>query len=450
MRTRPVFTAALLTVLLSLAGCIQRVYEVRISPRADAEGWERVLTVTETRTEKDAQGREIAKHDKRVTAASFTHDIAPDMGNAGSITTYPTSLGTLTIYSERFRGQPAVADALQARIHAAEEAARLIGGWLKSESANWPAATDLVRWCDESLRADLRDFAVHTWLTGVDRGGARDPAHSAGWLRVLQFLTERGYLQTGDLPQVSRLLMGGADSQATHRWFVRIIARKAGDAPAAAGAAPPAFLRSWEATAASLDSYLRGQPEFDALVQRIKAGAKPGEEPAPADPKQVLGDQLGAMVAGMVPLFVSEAGNWSETLDLELAVPTEPFATNGRWRAGDRHVRWFTMLDGPDDLAMYPLHVFAQWVTPAEAAQERAFGSTALRGVNLAKYCLWRNGLSESEGQAWDDAIASLSAEANASVRLKAAGDRAGIPPSLLDSGIAIIRDGLGRTPSPR
>ena len=442
--------ASILTAVLSLSGCVQRVYEVRMSPRADTAGWDRVLTVTETRTEKDAQGQDIPKQDRRVVPSTFTWDIASDMGNAGSITNYPTTLGSLTIYSERFRGQIAVADGLEARLAAANDAARLIGGWLKSESGAWPGATTLNRWCDDELRNDLRDLAVHVWLTGVDRGGARDPAHSAGWLRVLQFLTERGYLEPGDLSQISRLLMGGVESEATHRWFVRMLARKAGDANVATGGDAPSFLQSWQSMAESLNAYLRQQPEFDALVANIESQSQSTEERTPPEPTQVLGDRLGAMVDGMVPLFANEAGSWSETLDLQIAVPTEPFATNGRWRAESGVVRWFTMLDGPDAKSMYPLNVYAQWVVPDAGTQQRVFGSVALRGVNLAKYCLWRSGLTQTEGQAWDAAVATLRPDSNAADHLKAAGAGGRISQPLLESGMAIIRDGLGRAGSPK
>lgn len=438
-------SAVLLAAAAALPSCVQRLYEVRMSPRAGG-GWDRVLTVTEHRHERDAEGRDVPTQETRISPSSFSRDIGSDVGNAGSITTYRTSLGTLTIYVERIRGQSAVADTVESKIHAAGEAARLIGGWLRSEAPNWPGATDLHRWCEEDLRADLRDLTVHLWLTGVDRGGARDPAHSAGWLRVLQFLTERGYVQPDELAQLSRLLMGGAESDEVHRWWVRMIARKAGDLKVAAGGEPPPFLRSWEATAASLESYLQQQPEFAALVAEAQARAKPDESPERIDAKQVLGDRLAAMSEGMVPLFASETGNWAETLDLELATPVEPFATNGRWRPDRKVVRWFTMLDGPDQPAMYPLNLYAQWVMVDEEAQRACFGEVALNGVLLAKYCLWRSGLTDIEGRAWDEALAGLAPNAEIAPILKEAAAKSGMPAPLCDQGIGMIQDGLYRT----
>jgi len=443
MLRRPTLTVAILAVLLSLTGCVQRVYEIRISPRADGEGWDRVLTVTENRTEKGAEGKDVPKQDRRVAPTTFTRDIASDMGNAGSITTYATSLGTLSIYSERFRGQSAVATAMEARLLAASEAARLLGGWLMSESANWPGAANLASWSEHELASDMRDLAVHVWLTGVDRSGTRDPAHSAGWLRVTQFLTERGYLEPGELSQITRLLMGGAETESTHRWFIRMIARKAGDAAMVGGGDPPPFLRSWQASSESLENYLRQQPEFGVLEAQLASEAKLNQQQPLVDPKQVLGDYLHAMVDGMVPIFANEAGLWSETLDLQVTVPVEPFATNGRWRADVGAVRWVTMVDGPDEESMYPFNAYAQWVVPNDAAQQRTLGSIAIRGVNLAKYCLWRTGLTEAEGQAWDDALASLHPEMDAPGHLEAAGSRSGIPQPLLDSGINLIREGI-------
>ena len=436
--------AALLFVL-GVSGCVQRVYEVRMTPRADGSGWDRSLRVTEHRTRKDEDGRPVPEQKSRTTSAIFDCVIASDVGNAGSITRYPTTLGTLTVYMERFRGQARASEGLTARMAAADESARIIGGWLKSEGANWPRATRLPEWCDRELATDLRDLSVYAWLTGVDRGGTNDAAHSAGWLRVMQMLTERGYLEPGDLSMLSRLMMGGVETDESHAWVTRMVARKAGDVAAAPGGEPPAFLSSWEAMSRSLAEYLRPSAEYAALLAQYENREQRAEGDEPPHPTAVLGEHLGIMFAGMVPVFTHESGLWSETLDLQLAAPVEPGATNGRWRAGGKVVRGVTMMDGPEEPSMFPFHAFAQWAEPDEAAQRRAMNGVVMRGAMLARYCLWRNGLTADEGRDWDAAMDSLRPGVDPTTHFAQALGWSGHRQSLLENGIGLVNEALER-----
>ena len=101
-----------------------------------------------------------------------------------------------------------------------------------------------------------------------------------------------------------------------------------------------------------------------------------------------------------------------DQLEVKLAVQTRPFLTNGQWDEETNRVTWNGAIEVRGETYHdWPTVYYAFWSVPDAAFQKARFGKVALEGSDLARYCLWRNGLTEAEAAEWDQFLADLSPE---------------------------------------
>ncbi len=409
-----------LPAALVLAGCDHDVYEVHLVP-LDA-GFRRTLECR--RIDRDEHGREVLKPMPQETldrlaglygggpaplsaarrfpfVGEFAEAVPDDVGGAGYCRTWPSSLGTLGLYAERFRGTDDQAATLEMRLQAADRLAELLADWLRPRLGQTPGSDRLLAFAADGLRKDLRNLAAMAWAGNFarDAGFAKPPAAAgqATAARAALFLAERGYLLPADIPAWSSALAEQGKVSGSLAplapLLAHAVARRAGLPPDSEAILALRQELGRDTLLQGLMEFLRTTPEWQALKadweQRRQQDPAAGE-PSPGD---VLGN-LAATAAGFGPGSAGE-----DELVVRLAVPLEPFETNGAWDPEKGTVRWETALPGP---AGAPFLAYAAWAEPAAAVQTERFGRVALRGRALAAYVLWLHGLAPEERAEWE------------------------------------------------
>lgn len=135
----------------------------------------------------------------------------------------------------------------------------------------------------------------------------------------------------------------------------------------------------------------------------------------------------------------------STVTDVRLAMPVEPYATNGVWDAEQSQVVFTTRFyDAANRTVLYEPIFYAAWATPAVDRQRALFGRVLLAGERLADYCLWEHMLAPEERIAWSAALLAL--ERDGSLEevdrfLRSYAER--MPPKPLVDWLARVRAGL-------
>jgi len=323
----------------------------------------------------------------------FAGSTPPDVGGAGYCRRWRSSLGSLGVYVERFRGSDDQAGLLENRQQAADRLRELLSGWLEARLGKTAEWGQLSPFLTGPLRQDLRNLVLLVWAgdfaQGAGYASAAGKTSGATLVRGLLFLAERGYLQAQDVPLWARAV---ADQGRSDRSLAPLapliaaaVARRAGLAPDSG--AIGALRRELEQPEmiAGLEAWLRTTPEWQA-ASAAQTGA------VTSAPVEILG-QLALRAAGLDSDPTS-----SDELRLRLALPTEPFQANATWDAAKGEASWETILPGPGGT---PFLAYASWAEPDEEAQALRFGKAILRGEALGQYVLWVHGLSREDQAEW-------------------------------------------------
>jgi hypothetical protein len=231
--------------------------------------------------------------------------------------------------------------------------------------------------------------------------GTRDPmterSSDTPVSRVLSYLIEHGYFKPEEAPRLSRLFGSSQpeDQERALGLLTEFLALKLNNEPNTVALKSHTFLSSPRALSKSFDRYFTSTEFYKTAQSRTAAGGSP--VPSPLD---VARDLLPA--TAWLRLF-------GDSLWVTLAVTAAPISTNGHWNAGPGEITWRATLPGrsaPDPGT--PFVAYAVWAEPDELFQKAHFGRAFLSGDRLAEYCFWRRGLDDSEGAAWDAALASL------------------------------------------
>lgn len=408
-------TAAVLLTLV-LGGCQRNCYEIEITP--DGQGFRRKLTcwhegggpaeddgddsaASALPPEKLARiGRLYEKREtpddarKHVFVGRFRGQTPADVGGSGSYTQFRSSLGTATLYVERFRGDDDLEGELARRRKAADRLADLLLGWFEAELAGEPNFDPLRRFLDDDLRRDLKNLVVYAWTHDAVSGDRPDRWNGLP-ARVGQYLYERGYLSPGDMPGLFRAAVT-EDPDPLLGHLQRLAARKMGvpdDRPVPESLA---FLSSARRAVASWEKYLRTTDAFEQRMRQWKQRRKTDPNAAEPDPMDLVEELVGQ------EMVVIGLPQHPDSLQVTLHTRRKPFAGNGQWDDDRRSVRWEASLRHRRSL---PVLCFAFWSKPNVRAQEAHFGRAVLRGAELAQYALWYSALDEQEARQWDRLI---------------------------------------------
>lgn len=405
--------ALLVAALALVGGCESNRYRLRLRPEGDSlqreltawrerggENGSQVIALTP-----DEAAQIAGEYGAATPTAAAKHrfsglfqQMPQDVGGSGWYRRWETSLGHLSVYVERFRGEDDLATTLQRRRQAASRLAELLAEWLAAETRDVPGAERLRDFLENEFRRDVENLSLYAWISEV---GRHDSEHAAeeGLLRAGQYLVERSYVKPDAIPYLVRAVRDAETDDPSRLLAVlqRLVATQMGvpqDKPIPAGLA---FLSDVDRLQRSWADHLRETPEYrDALAQWERKRNDEPEAERP-DPTVVLEDLASDAV---LPAFgIGPA----DEVEVTLAASEPPITTNGRWDEDDQRVVWRRELSARDaDRSGHPALIYAIWSEPDEAAQRQRFGRVLLTGEALAEYALWRRGLEPPEAASWE------------------------------------------------
>ena len=424
MNTNVASAATALGLCLLLCGCDENVYELTLTPTRDSMERElrcwRGESIGETAKLKAFPQDEL----DRIAAAygqpppksaegpfqfkgTFSRTMPKDIGGVGYLTDSECPLGSLTRYTERFRGRDQLYEPLENRLVAVDELVELLDGWMRKSVGQRPDWDKLHAFTSTALRQDLRNVVLLFWVGSLNSAERFDESVS----RVLLFLAERNYLRMEDVPKLGSVFSSQSPTDARRqlcRMLRAPVAAKMGVAPNAeiveelcrvlqSATCGPAFLEYMQTT----DFWHSRINEWQAAKQQQPDAPKP--EPA-------------AVMESVIGRLISLGGADQGQLRIRLACPVKPLRTNGEWDERGLQVRWSEKIHGDERL---PTFAFAEWAVPQRTYQEEHFGSVLLAGDDLARYIYAYLGLEPELAREWDAFIASLLPEIDPSEKIR-------------------------------
>lgn len=453
------------SALVGLTGCSGgNSYEVELTP--SPQGLRRDLSLSSSPPPKDGEPPPFDDPEvRRLTAAfengeptwrddafqfsgTFPEAMPNDVGGRGWFYRWDSTLGTFTLYVERFRGNDDYVETLERRQEEVQRLAAHIQGWLTEELRGAKGFDQLELFLSVDLPRDVKNLATYGWAIGIASRYSED-AGSDGLVRISQFLAERQYFAFSDLPRLNRIIREESphakdDALKLLREF---LCRKldAADPPPEMD-----FLKSPEQAKESLETYLSKSGEFAQRLADWEEARKTNPDAQKPTPEVLLRDwSLGVLIL----ILGLDIGR--DNLQMAYNSDTEPFFTNGKWDARKSRVEWkSTGISDRGGRMQVPTVCYVFTARPAAAEQTARFGKLVLDDRQLAEYCLWRNALTADEGAQWDKMLKSLS-PADALMRLESfrfSGERTDAPPGearpqpAAAQGIGLLRDGLERS----
>lgn len=405
-----------------MIGCTRNEYEVELTPTDG--GIQRSITCRSVDALNDVKAR-IALDELQQIADSYGADVGDltadehtftkifaeamptDVGGSGSYRRWDTSLGSLGIYVERFRGDDDWLSEIEGRHEAIDSVVDLLLGWLTTELEQQRGFDQLQEFLDDQFRRDLKNLCLYAWVAQLmpQQEDMTVPVVEVG-MRIGQYFVERSYFTIEELPEITRAIQEYRSTEHPQRILAvvqRLIAKKMGaveEIPSCLN-----FLGHPLAVKQSIDQYLIATDDYTELLdqwhqEQADTGTPDAEQP---EPTAVISHYLARA-------FLPDLFRASDSLKVSLACKSEPFVTNGQWIADKGQVRWErTMNQANQELFSKPTLLFALWAQPNEQIQHDRFGKTILDNKELAAYCLWHRGLNQQEADQWESLLASFS-----------------------------------------
>jgi hypothetical protein len=340
--------------------------------------------------------------------ARFYGPLPNDVGGRGSYNVWNSPFGSAVSYLERFGGNDDLNAQIDVRRKAASHIVDHLIGWLAMELSHDPKWEDLRQYLDTTVRRDVENLSS---LVLMESGSAEQFASSNSsdqeidgaplntedlWMRILQYLTERGYLEASDFPGLMRSLDGDDFAVPV---FAHLIERQLGLAPDAPRPSSLAFLANNKSAIASLERYLRTTPEYQPLEQAWQEEKKTNPDASAPEPLTILFELFNTA------FFEFKLFSDTTSLEIVLTLDDRPVATNGSWNAKKNEITWTTSINGAQGL---PTFVYATWSWPAKEVQSARFGKVLLQGDSLYRFALWYRGLTDVETIEWNTFVAGL------------------------------------------
>ena len=426
---RPLLISLAFSSLL-VTGCPRNQYIVEMTPSGD--GLERTLTcwredraVNKTNVNyldfpatnlasltKLYPNHQYEPQEQRHTfRGKFIGTTPSDVGGVGSFTRFVTSLGTVSIYSERFRGDDDLVGRLERGNRAADQVVDLLIGWFQAELGKESGFEQLRRFLDTQLRRDVKNVSLYIWQAVLAPECQKNVEETYGF-RIGQYLVERGYFKPTELPLALTFFDSGVEHAQSPRFFQRLVARRLGvpetqPVPAALGflARPQVMEHSWT-------NYLQTTDLYCDRLKRWEQERKGDPKLERPDPKDLVKDLI-------EPVFEFRFFASDDHLTVKLSLPVKPENTNGRWDPAARQVVWEAVLE-EDKPSKLPALCYALWNQPDEAFQKQHFGKIALKDEQLTEYVLSCMALEKGHAQEWNAFLSSLKPGSNLETKLSA------------------------------
>jgi hypothetical protein len=235
-------------LVLATAGCVSNRYEVELTP--DGQTLKREITAWRSSGDKPENPQEFPQEElekiakaygvrvpekrdqKHTFQGDFAGEMPQDVGGQGSYTHWETSLGSLSMYVERFRGNDDLMADVDSRMTACDQLVNLLAGWLEAELKDHPGFSDLKKFLDGDFRRDVKNLSLLAWtftnLATVQMENKPDEELGQELvLRASQYLLERGYFTLDELPAFVRAVQQ-EDSKRLLEPLKRFLASKMG------------------------------------------------------------------------------------------------------------------------------------------------------------------------------------------------------------------------------
>jgi len=386
-------------------------------------------------------------------SGSFAHTMPGDLWSAGRYYYWPTTLGSASLYVERFCGNENQATVVNEGMSNTDKFVDMLIGWFEQELGQEPNFMQLRSFMDNQLRHDLKTLGVYAYVENtlpVLLPSSRTSDVVA--MQATLYLIEHGYLAgPEDLWQLEH-----EETQILHKleglsekWLTRLMATKLGvpvDQPI-----PHAldFLADNKKLEASFDRYIAGTEAYRSALEKWEMGNRNAPEKERPEPMELYMD--GQSMGPLLLVFGYASPESPGHLSISLATGIEPWTTNGRWNPENGTVDWDRGL--PADPS-WPLLATARWSQPDEAFQKAHLGRVAVMGGELSDYGMWRQSLTEQEGREWDSLLVHLNPGPELPEQLKAfrfsdeprepRGEEKEPPPSRAKDAIDAILSALG------
>ena len=336
---------------------------------------------------------------RHIARGDFTNAMPSDIGGAGVFTNLTTSLGAASFYVERFRGNDDVAGMTERHFKAADQVTDLFLGWSRLELGREPGYHKLRQFLDGDFRRDLKNMGAY-WWEGQLVSNYKTNANEEFIVRFGQYLGERGYFTTGEIPDMFRDASGN-DTPVLLRRIQRLVARKMGVPGTNPMPASLAFLADESAMEKSFEKYLAGTDLYRSKLKQWEKDKKLKPDAKRPEPSEVAGDAIGGLVE-------FDLSGQSDHLVVRLSLSSPPVHTNGRWDEALKQVVWESDIEDKTKVFHLPFSCYASWAAADREFQEMHFGKVVLTGDELTQYCLWRCSQSRQSGNEWDAFLAGL------------------------------------------
>jgi len=364
-------------------------------------------------------------HRAHTFTGTFRGALPNDLGAQGAVVYVHSSMGRAVGYVERFRGDDDVAGAILRQLEAADRLMDLLVICAESEFGRQEGFAKLRAFLDKDARRDLKNLLMYIRMGGgFDALAAAAKAeHRSGdtlVARLVQYLLERGYFGSDEVPHVARLLGGGGppNERRAEQALRHVLTHKVGlgDKERELVESVVAFFKDPNRPQASFEDAVRQSPDFQARV-RAWRNRPPGDANAPEPtPDDVMGEIAKDLLSWELRL-----SSRPDELTVTFAAEGPPLRTNGEWDKGRRAVVWKASLDPEGSPSCrLPLVCYALWIEPDRAFQKAHFGRVVLEGRDLLDYCIWRRTLPAAGARALDDFLGSLEPGGDLAQRVRA------------------------------
>jgi hypothetical protein len=411
------------TVIASaVMGCDETVYNIQLTPKGRA--LTRTLTVWRQGTEgerskivvKEMDADELASvakaypnskpeggARKHVFAGTFSGAMPNDVGGAGRFIRYESKMGVMSSYVERFRGNDRPGEVIETSLLAVDRITDLLIGYLETQLGKETEFPKLRKFMDTKFRKDLKNISVYSylafnpsklnWIDALKEGDHEIQTHEIA-LRAAAYIVERGYLEPDELPPVQRALQSN-DVDRLKIILNRMIKRQTGITNTKFLARLVSLVPDEKKSNTSFEAYIAKTPEYKKLADQ--AGDSKKKTSAVKLVLQPLIEKIFCIRLGF---------GGTPKLEVQLAAPGRPTATNGKWNQKERTITWKGVLTKRDEkTTSLPEICYAIWSQPDEKFQKAHFGKVILTAKSLGEYCLWRQGLDAEEAKLWDTMI---------------------------------------------
>lgn len=380
---------------LPFCGCDEYEYTIRMEP--DGQVMKRQI-ICSVNTPDDVRARLRDLYDRQLDPntfeGSFGETLPSDIGGFGKFVYLNNQMGSVYLYVERLQGRnsqvPEVAEAFGKADHLVD----LFIDWLQTELGENPNFDKLRLFCDESLREDLKNISLYSWL--YDRTSDKP---DEVFIRILLYLHEQNYFTLDDVVRINSSV---DKEEFVLSSFRRLLAEKLECPDDEKAQEELEFLQDPKALTASLNRFIAS----DIFQERLTSYARErtGDPDLVLDPCDVPQTIEEVTQTFSDVFFLNIFGPSGDKVNVKLICPAKPYETNGKWDEQTGQLIWSDQSRSEE----LPFLCYAVLGLANEAFQKEHFGKVVLRDDQLFQYCFWHKGLSAEQRTEWDEFVAGL------------------------------------------